>query len=604
MALLSQYRVRSLYIPLFYFPFKFYLMNSSNDPLVNHIATVADYINTHRQLPEGPRRAQIFHQFSRYLVSQCWPKMHARINHPTSSFFIEQLLRMDERTMRVAFNEHYKSVKDGRRVDKGLAIEIADLASSSGLVDVMKEHPYAASMHLETQTPLPHLTQTFKEVLAATEDAPAPRAYNVETFLEFHDLVIAVIHGYKKALAETKRRRADAQGSSKGSDTDQEDTILHAHWLWSLARLFWRIAQSSMLRQHLEMLNAHNMLQVQLGTVDGKTTSPVQRSPTTVAPGGDDVDDEEAAGDKDDLEEQAVESKAADDGLVSTFQRWMCLQGIYFASLDALSSFSCQLPADVEITFIAMRDPKEARREIDWKATITSLAASSDTAFPLDAQRAIKAIEDRIQSSLLNPDAKQSKVLKAFRAERQRDNDRVTNPTLCRCPVLFSGTCHCEALLSALAKFLLDAIDPTQKDAARLEKLVKVQSYCPISSEPSISRIVQDLNNRVIAVSKLCCPVCWKLLEILGYLARGRHPLVTPVSLPPWLPRWVVVKLVDEFGEQLRRELVSMISQPPPIKPPMTHSRNISAGTDVSSSTANSGQSGVYAVHQTWIQKP
>ena len=94
------------------------------------------------------------------------------------------------------------------------------------------------------------------------------------------------------------------------------------------------------------------------------------------------------------------------------------------------------------------------------------------------------------------------------------------------------------------------------------------------------------------------------VLEILGYLACGRHPLVTPVSLPPWLPRWVVVKLVDEFGEQLRRELVSMISQPPPIKPPMTHSRNISAGTDVSSSTANSGQSGVYAVHQTWIQKP
>ena len=506
--------------------------------------------------------------------------------------------------MRVAFNEHYKSVKDGRRVDKGLAIEIADLASSSGLVDVMKEHPYAASMHLETQTPLPHLTQTFKEVLAATEDAPAPRAYNVETFLEFHDLVIAVIHGYKKALAETKRRRADAQGSSKGSDTDQEDTILHAHWLWSLARLFWRIAQSSMLRQHLEMLNAHNMLQVQLGTVDGKTTSPVQRSPTTVAPGGDDVDDEEAAGDKDDLEEQAVESKAADDGLVSTFQRWMRLQGIYFASLDALSSFSCQLPADVEITFIAMRDPKEARREIDWKATITSLAASSNTAFPFDAQRAIKTIEDRIQSSLLDPDARQSKVLKAFRAERQRDNERVTDPTLPRCPVAFSGTEHCEAALAALAKFLLDAIDPTQKDAARLEKLVKVQSYCPISSEPSISRIVQDLNNRVIAVSKLCCPVCWKLLEILGYMARGRHPLVTPVSLPPWLPRWVVVKLVDEFGEQLRRELVSMISQPPPIKPPMTHSRNISAGTDVSSSTANSGQSGVYAVHQTWIQKP
>jgi hypothetical protein len=579
-------------------------MNSSNDPLANHIATVADYINTHRKLPEGPQRAQLFHQFSRYLVSQCWMKMHSRITHPTSSSFIEQLLRMDKRVLRMAFAEHYNSVKDGRRVDKGLAMEIADLASSSGLVNVMKEHPHADEMLLETQTPLPHLTKTFEKVLAATEEAPAPRAYNIETFLEFHDLVIAVVHGYKKALVETKRKRGDAQGSLKGSDKDQGDTILHAHWLWSLARLFWRIAQSSMLRQHLQMLNAHNMLQVHLATVDGKTASPVQRSPITVAADGDAVDDEEAAMDKEDLEEQAMQSKAADDGLVSTFQRWMRLQGIYFASLDALSSFSCQLPADVEIAFIAVRDPKEARRDIDWKATITSLAASSNTAFPFDAQRAIKTIEDRIQSSLLDPDARQSKVLKAFRAERQRDNERVTDPTLPRCPVAFSGTEHCEAALAALAKFLLSAIDPTQKDAVKLEKLVKVQSYCPISSESSISRVVQELNNHVIAVSKLCCPVCWKLLEILGYLARGRHPLVTPVTLPPWLPKRVVVQMVDEFGEQLRRELVSMMSQPPPINSPMTHNRNISAGTDVSSSTANSSHSGVYAVHQTWTQKP
>jgi hypothetical protein len=122
-------------------------------------------------------------------------------------------------------------------------------------MDVMKEHPVASYAMKDTNDFLPCLVAAFHQVLgrrekrAEQEKKPMSHAYNPETFLEFHNLLIAVLHCYKNALIalfkETKAKNkgilgGGGQGCSKNNaretsqGSDQEDLkgrIQHAHWL-------------------------------------------------------------------------------------------------------------------------------------------------------------------------------------------------------------------------------------------------------------------------------------------------------------------------------------------------------------------------------------
>jgi hypothetical protein len=71
----------------------------------------------------------------------------------------------------------------------------------------------------------------------------------------------------------------------------------------------------------------------------------------------------------------------------------------------------------------------------------------------------------------------------------------------------------------------------------------------------------------MVSVSKLCCPVCWELFQVLKkeHTVRGCHPTVTPVVLPETLPNCVSEAMVVRFrihaGNQLRRLLpTAMVS--------------------------------------------
>jgi hypothetical protein len=67
----------------------------------------------------------------------------------------------------------------------------------------------------------------------------------------------------------------------------------------------------------------------------------------------------------------------------------------------------------------------------------------------------------------------------------------------------------------------------------------------------------QNLDDRIVSVSKLCCPVCWELFQVLrrdGSI-RGCHPIVTPVVLPETLPGLVYEELVTRFRTHLSSQL-------------------------------------------------
>src|ERR1700678_2798176 len=73
-----------------------------------------------------------------------------------------------------------------------------------------------------------------------------------------------------------------------------------------------------------------------------------------------------------------------------------------------------------------------------------------------------------------------------------------------------------------------------------------------------------------VAVSKLCCSVCWEYFDILSkrhippghreYKIRGRHSTLFPVQLPIWTTTDVVQELIRRFGRYLRTELNTMWS--------------------------------------------
>jgi hypothetical protein len=57
-------------------------------------------------------------------------------------------------------------------------------------------------------------------------------------------------------------------------------------------------------------------------------------------------------------------------------------------------------------------------------------------------------------------------------------------------------------------------------------------------------------------VSKLCCPVCWDLIEVLSevpasHTVTGRHSTLYPVRLPPNLGRETLEKMVCRYSGYL-----------------------------------------------------
>ncbi|KJA24847.1 hypothetical protein HYPSUDRAFT_200120 [Hypholoma sublateritium FD-334 SS-4] len=80
---------------------------------------------------------------------------------------------------------------------------------------------------------------------------------------------------------------------------------------------------------------------------------------------------------------------------------------------------------------------------------------------------------------------------------------------------------------------------------------------------------------RVIGVSKLCCPVCFRFLHLLStqrsaesgqpsipFLTRGSHPNISACTLPLWTPTNIVDDMNLTFGTILRKDLINIINRP------------------------------------------
>ena len=75
--------------------------------------------------------------------------------------------------------------------------------------------------------------------------------------------------------------------------------------------------------------------------------------------------------------------------------------------------------------------------------------------------------------------------------------------------------------------------------------------------------MTQNLDLDTVAVSKVCCPICWVFLQLLrkeklrAFNVRGHHSTLYPVDLPGWVPdslrQDMITELRGRLGQQLKR---------------------------------------------------
>ena len=89
----------------------------------------------------------------------------------------------------------------------------------------------------------------------------------------------------------------------------------------------------------------------------------------------------------------------------------------------------------------------------------------------------------------------------------------------------------------------------------------------------------------MLGVSKLCCPVCWELLELLRqddnsalFAVRGCHSTIYPIALPPFTPPDIRQKMTKLFQKHLCDGLKLLTAQAQRGSRPTHQSTNSESG--------------------------
>jgi hypothetical protein len=230
--------------------------------------------------------------------------------------------------------------------------------------------------------------------------------YVGNTYLEFHNLLVASLLAYKSALKALKKLPTPPTTWTKEIER-----------VWSFALLLWRIAYSRILARHLDVLQP--FLHEQNG--DGESFAQTDN----------DIDSEFGDGNEED------EVKIMNgEKLSSVVKRWIRLQVQHFASLKVLTSISDKLSTHLEVSLLSV-NPCATSEIISWEDTIKNLF---DVAKPLD--------HERLQSAEHVIEVLKEKFRRLDAAKKCRG---VVRKFLKGDPSHFG--IHCEGVLASIHKF-------------------------------------------------------------------------------------------------------------------------------------------------------
>ena len=196
----------------------------------------------------------LFKHFTHYILARCWRKMCRRMTSWSSQGFSCVLGEVSESTVRESYTRFIEDTKEvSKRKDTALSAALAKQALVTEVMGCLKNQT-ASSESLQ----LTKLRAALRD-----SDPPVKTAYNAETCVEFHYLLVATLTGYGQAL----RRFSEANASGNSGNPKLQES---ARLLWRFAYLLWRIAYSRILRYHLAALEAGDAIYVPLNTISLK----------------------------------------------------------------------------------------------------------------------------------------------------------------------------------------------------------------------------------------------------------------------------------------------------------------------------------------------
>jgi len=451
--------------------------NRDDDPLENHVATFSHFVKLAREykLDGSEGYDHLLTRFSPYLVSRCWKKMRRRISHWAAQGFIYYLGKVEESRLRAVVPQTASSVRD----DSSLCENLLEMEGNASIQNViMKTCPVAS-----VRSPLTSLLSMCRimQMLPRQGGRASLRGvsalYNKATCFEFHQLLVATLLSYGKAL---DKYEADLKEHWKIPNfPDLLDKTIE---IWTCASLLWSIAYSRILENHLEILRQNGWLAAPINmeyrAYSGFTNFEYSKEQTITT-----VDNDEQGGNEgqeinalsagsqlSDLAEEDEEGNggwtstsstggnpvglAGEDGegghegeeidalrkdhmpfgLADVYHRWIRLQVDHWQATRKIISKLARSPAPVNFTLLAIRHipPRLATSVMNpWSDTITDLCNTAG----INPGPVIVALGARIKKEASQPRC--NAIFKKFFATK----------------AMYSAEVHCEAVLASLLKY-------------------------------------------------------------------------------------------------------------------------------------------------------
>jgi len=499
----------------------------SCDPLENHVATVAKYVDRvwhkkHKSI------SNLMPKFTKYIVARSWEKMDRRMRHWASRGFLSYLVAVEENALRSVVEPTVTlSRNDTTLSSKLLSMEDKDLTS------IMKNCPNA-TMH-PTITSLLTACRDMRsypkpERWVKSEDGSEDRSglYTRDTCFEFHQLLISTLVSYKAGLR--KLRKAYGKYWKNPGVQNLREMVGCAKEVWKYGSLLWKIAYSQMLKDHLSVLHRKGWLM--LPVKKERDDDEAGRDDEGGDEGGRDDGDEHQGGKIEDEEFLTISNILLSDRkcIDKAFVEWIRLQVDRWQAPRKMTSFVKRTRTPpTKLTLLAVKhpEPMPTNEAIEpWRNTIKDICARTRNQY--QAMEVIRVLEDRITTGL-----KPEVHLRIF--DKFDSNLPETAP--------YNYAPHCEAVLGCLSKF-----------------------HPCVAGNDALKKCLQNMDSSSFAVSKLCCPVCSELFNLLRdgsdtFHIDGHHHTLFQVELPIWLPLDLVVKLTAKFEKILGNQLRYMMSE-------------------------------------------
>jgi hypothetical protein len=201
-------------IPLLQFSF------AQDRPLQDHIATLVGFFKQHASAKGSPEvQATCFEIGACYMTAACWRKMWRRISSWESQGFIYLLAKMQPKAIRGQVKpEAKKATKEDRQSNVFMYQCLKHIGSSvighmlEKLTDPVDGKPVDAKID--------KLMAALEDFSKSGSDSKLS-AYNVDTCVEFHHLLVALLLAYGRALGD--RQTVETMDYRKGKPEENID---------------------------------------------------------------------------------------------------------------------------------------------------------------------------------------------------------------------------------------------------------------------------------------------------------------------------------------------------------------------------------------------